>query len=52
VLPGRYVITASYPRLTGQSLLASGGDQLQLKVLTLLPPFKPGACQNLRNCPI
>jgi hypothetical protein len=25
---------------------------LQLKVLTLLPPFKPGACQNLRNCPI
>jgi hypothetical protein len=52
VSPGRYIITASYPRLTGQSLLASGGDQLQLRVLTLLPPFKPGTCYNFRNCPI
>src|SRR5207245_2633307 len=41
---GRYVITASYPRLTGQSLLASGGAQLQFRVITLVPPIKVGAC--------
>jgi hypothetical protein len=52
VSPGRYVITASYPRLTGQSLLASGGDQLQLRVLTLLPPFSGPVCHNFQNCPI
>jgi len=49
---GRYVITVSYPRLTGQSLLASGGDQLQFRVLTILPPIKTGACHNHRDCPV
>ncbi len=48
---GRYVITASYPRFTGQSFLASGGDTMQFKVLTILPPFKTGHCHNLRDCP-
>jgi hypothetical protein len=48
---GQYVITASYPRLTGQSLLASGGDQLQYKYLTLLPPFTHGGCHGFHNCP-
>jgi hypothetical protein len=38
--------------LTGQSLLASGGDQLQLRVLTLLPPFSGPVCHNFQNCPI
>jgi len=49
---GRYVVTVSYPRLAGQSLLASGGDQLQFKVLTILPPFKTGGCHNHRDCPV
>ena len=49
---GRYVITASYPRLTGQSLLASGGDQLQFRVLTLVPPIKVGACHTHMDCPV
>ena len=49
---GRYVITASYPRLTGQSLLASGGDQLQFRVLTLIPPIKVGACHTHIDCPV
>jgi hypothetical protein len=48
---GRYVITVTYPRLTGQSLLASGGDTLQFKVLTILPPIKIGGCHNFRDCP-
>jgi len=49
---GRYVITASYPRLTGQSLLSSGGDTLQFKILTILPPIKVGGCHNIsHNCP-
>jgi len=49
---GRYVVTVSYPRLTGQSLLASGGDTLQFKVLTILPPIKIGGCHNIsHNCP-
>src|SRR2546428_387885 len=49
---GRYVITVSYPRLTGQSLLASGGDQLQFRVLTLVPPIKVGACHTHSDCPV
>jgi hypothetical protein len=49
---GRYVVTVSYPRLTGQSLLASLGDSMQYKYLTLLPPIQVQGCRNLRSCPI
>ena len=49
---GSYTVTVSFPRLTGQTVLASGGDTLQLKSLTVLPPTKPGVCRNFRDCPI
>jgi hypothetical protein len=50
---GTYLITVSYPRLSGQSFLASGGDSAQYKYLTILPPIKSPGCKfMLRNCPI
>ncbi len=48
---GKYTVTVTYPRLTGQSILASGGNTMQYKSLTLLPPFEGPACHGLRNCP-
>ncbi len=50
---GQYTLTASYPSIAGQSLLASGGDTLQFKSLTILPPITGiASCHNLRSCPI
>lgn len=50
---GQYTITASYPRISGQSLLSSGGNSLQYKSLTILPAIRsvPTCGFMPRNCP-
>lgn len=49
---GRYTVTASYPRITGQTLLASAGNSLQLKSLTIISAITSPACRMRSNCPI
>jgi hypothetical protein len=46
---GMYTITASYPSVNGQTVLASGGDRLQYRFFTLLPPIRPRVC-NPHGC--